>query len=469
MEKQKAREAYKENCNFFYDSKNNRDKTPQEIKDNFKCQLSKNNRRMLYSKRDDKNEYDYISQEKMRTGSCINNYNTYLNSQEKLELEDLYGNCSKNSFRTVNEDYDKLLQYAYELSEELQVDEQIKKFVIDLIVYTNINKIGLEELYKGAFIIIRDKGFFYNRFKCESSRICNTKKFLSESSHDSLYKDKQYRIGNGVLYNCDDNGMCNKNQSNSVFDLLIGTSPINYFYGDTWVQFEYANLLTNWNKFGLHAYSFIKHKWSGQNVGPLGQSLYAEYVKPLILEVCDPISCKTSQCKPIPCVRPNINLKEYSDNFLSENNILIHDYKDIKDFVKSFGSNDRIKFTDIKNKIEKNIEKYDDYEEAMDDLDYRSVSIIKPVTDEQYVIYKSMLPYINSLSETDNFTYDRDEIIEIMFLIFYYFKEHKTNYAELKSIIDKRYSSSRKMGGKRNKRKTKSLKKNKRKTRKNKK
>ena len=24
----------------------------------------------------------------MRTGSCINNYNTYLNSQEKLELED---------------------------------------------------------------------------------------------------------------------------------------------------------------------------------------------------------------------------------------------------------------------------------------------------------------------------------------------------------------------------------------------
>ena len=80
-----------------------------------------------------------------------------------------------------------------------------------------------------------------------------------------------------------------------------------------------------------------------------------------------------------------------------------------------------------------------------------------------------MLPFINSLSETDNFTYDRDEIIEIMFLIFYYFKEHKTNYAELKSIIDKRYSSSRKMGGKRNKRKTKSLKKNKRKTRKNKK
>lgn len=34
----------------------------------------------------------------------------------------------------------------------------------------------------------------------------------------------------------------------------------------------------------------------------------------------------------------------------------------------------------------------------------------------------SMILRINSLSETDNYNYDRDEIIEIMFLIFYYFK-----------------------------------------------
>lgn len=465
-----AKEKYINNCYFFYDSKNNRDKTPQEIKDNFKCQLSKNNRKMLYSKRDDKNEYDYISQEKMIRGLCMNNYNTYINSEENLELEDLYRNCSKNSFRTINEDYDKLLQYANELSQELQVDEQIKKFIIDLIVYTNINKEGLEELYKGAFIIIRDKGFFYNRFKCESSRICNTKKFLSESSHDSLYKDPQYRIGNGVLYNCDENGMCNRNQSNNVFDLLIGTSPNNYFYGDTWIQFEYANLLTQWNKYGLHAYSFFKHKASGKNVGPLGESEYAEYVKPLILEVCNPISCETLPCKPIPCVRPKINLHEYSVNFLRENNISIQDYKDIKDFIKSnFNSTARIKFVDIKKSLKDYIEDYKEYQEALRDLDYRRSGSIKSTSRQQYVLCKAMLPYINSLSETDNFTYDRDEIIEIMFLIFYYFKEHKTNYTELKSIIDERYSSSRKTGGKRNKRKTKSLKKNKRKTRKNKK
>jgi hypothetical protein len=467
-------ETHKQNCYFFYDTKNNRHKTVEEIKDKFKCQKTKNGRKMLYAKRDNTEEYDFVSQTKLRDYNCVLNYNSNFNPEKdspnhkNLDTEALLENCSDNSFRDINPDYDKLLQYAYRLSDELHVDEEIKKFVVDLVVYTNINKEGLDELYKGAFVIIRDKGFFYNRFKCGTARICDTKKFLSESSHDSLYKDPQYRIGNGVLYNCDENGICDKNQSNTVFDLLIGTSPNNYFYGDTWMQFEYANLLTIWNKYALHVYSFVKHKWTGQNVGPLGESVYAEYVKPLILEICNPAVCTNPPCEPVPCVRPKINLQEYSETFLRENNISIQDYKDIKDFIKSkFGSTSRIKIADIKKEMSDYIKAYDDYQKAVRDDD--DTTNIRYTTREQYLLCKSMIPYIDSLSETDNYNYDRDEIIEIMFLIFYYFKENKTNYTELKNIIDQRYASSRKTGGKRNKRKTKSLKKNKRKTRKNRK
>jgi hypothetical protein len=456
MESQKAREAYKQNCYFFYDSKNNRDKTLQEIKEKFKCQLSKNNRKMLYAKRDDKNEYDFVSQKELGNNLCISNYNNYFNSEsQKLNLEtDLLSNCSKNSFRTINEDYDKLLQYAYQLSDELHVDEQIKQFVIDLVVYTNINKEGLKELYKGAFVIIRDKGFFYNRFKCESARMCNIKQWIPESSHDSLHKDNQYRIGNGIIYNCDENGICNKNESNNAFDLLIGTSPINDFYGDTWIQFEYANLLTAWNKWALHAYSTFRHVRTQKNIGPLGESEYAEYVKPLILEICKPASCEQAPCEPIPCVRPKIDLENYSNTFITQKNIILPDYKLIKNFIKSkFGYNNRISINQIKDSIEK------EFEEIFDPLHY--VPDKTETQTESQIEFENLLkklePYVIELAKVDNFKYDREQIIEIMFLIYYYANLNNTNYAEMIDEINTRYSSNRTTGGKKTRRNKKKI------------
>lgn len=294
----------------------------------------------------------------------------------------------------------------------------------------------------------------------KKTRFCDTKKFLSESSHDSLHKDTQYRIGNGIIYNCDENGSCNKNSANSVFDLLVGTSPIEYFYGDTWIQFEYANLLTGWNKYALHAYSFFLHKLTGQNVGPLGNSDYAEYKKPLILEICKPEGCESSYCDPIQCVRPKIDLDEYSDNFLREHNISIVDYKILKDFVKNrFDSRSKIIFSSINEIITKYI---DDYDSVLDDLNYKTI----PISENQYNLYTKIVPYIDFLStNNNNNTYDREEIIEIMFLILYYANENNSNYDELGIKINERYSTS---GGRKskNKKNTKTTRKSKRKNRK---
>jgi len=460
--KRQAEENFKQNCHFFYSKNKDTYKTIREIKNSIKCQstLGKKSRKLLYARREDKDEYDFISQQQIRDNLCISNYNKYLDPErkikhhKKLNFKDLFSNCSTNTFSSINEDYEKLVKYSSELTEELKVDELIKQFINDLIIYTNINEKGLHELFNGAFIIIRDKGFFYNRFKCPGkARICNTKIFMAESSHDSLHKDQQYRLGNGILYNCDTTGSCNRNSTNSVFDLLLGTSPVEYFYGDTWIQFEYANLLTVWNKYGLHLYSYIKHKLSGQNVGPLGNSDYAEYTKPLILEICYPEVCETGDCNPIPCVRPKIDLDEYSESFLRENNISMQDYKNIKDFVKNyFSSTSEINLSSVNEKL---IQDINDYENDVNlNLNYNPL--------ENF--YKKIAPYIEYLStpnnNNNNNTYDREEIIEIMFLIFYYANQNNMDYDELTRKMNERYPSTK--GGKRRKNKSRNNKKTKR-------
>jgi hypothetical protein len=431
-----AENSLKRNCYFLYDKEKNKYKTTKQIKDKFKCQLTKKGHKKLYVKRDNKNIYDFVSQTKLIENGCITNYNKYLDPEKKvkghkqLKLTDLFTDCSKNTFKETNPEYDRLLNYSYELSDKLKVDELIKKFITELIIYTNLNKNGLDELYKGAFIIIRDKGFFYNKFKCESSRICDVKKFISESSHDSLHKNPQYRIGNGVLYHCNENGTCDENKQNSVFDLLIGTSPIDHFYGDTWIQFEYANLLTVWNKYTLHAYSFIIHKLTGKNVGPLGESDYAEYKKPLILEICNPTNCNKNICDPVPCVRPLINLNNYSQDFLKSKKINMSEYKQVKDLVKSiFDSKTKYSIQNI-------ILELDDYIEIHNNP---NLFVSTRTSHNYYDIITMILPYIKQLVSLKPYQYDREEIIELVFLAFSLYKNNNVNYNEFKTTIKKRY------------------------------
>jgi len=433
-----AEEAFKNNCSLFYDKKNSRYHTVDEIKSKTRCRLSNNKKNMLYVKRDDKDEYDFVSQTKLATHGCVSNYNRYHNPDNSRPLDlknDLLSRCSSDTFSDINSDYDNLIKYSYELADELHVDPLIKQFIINLIIYTNITREGLRELYNGAFVIIRDKGFLYNRFKCPGkARICDLTKLIPESSHDSLHKDKQYRIGKGVLYNCGQDGKCNKNEFNTVFDLLVGTSPLEYFYGDTWIQFEYSNLLTSWNKWGLHAYSLFHHIATEQNIGPLGNSYYAEYEKPLILEICKPDICRETTCQPVPCVRPNINLHEYSDNFIRTNNISIGDYKDIKDFIKSkFSLTNKITLKVVKEKIQKYINHCD-------------------IRDDFCGLCEKIILYLNILAETNHNNYHREEIIEIMFLINYYIEQvrnsnDETTINEIERKINERYHS--RGGGKR--------------------
>ena len=445
-----AEVAFKQNCYMFYDRINNRYKTVDDIKQKSRCQLTKNKRKMLYLKRDGSEEYDFISKKKLADYGCVNNYNQYINPDKSRPLDldnDLLINCSSNSFRDINADYDDLLKYAYAISDELHVDELIKEFIINLVIYTNINKEGLEELFKGAFVIIRDKGFIYNKFKCpDKARICDVKKFIAESSHDSLHKDNQYRIGNGIIYACDEDGKCNKTKSNNVFDLLVGTSPLEYFYGDTWIQFEYANLLTPWNKWALHAYSTARYFMFKKNVGPLGDSEYAEYTKPLILDICNIENCSQPICEPIPCVRPNINLFEYSENFIRQFNISFESYKNIKNFIKSeLNKNGEFTLSDIKKKFENYEERYlSEYIEES-----------QGTTDENFILTKNLLPYINEIVGPRK-KYDREEIIEIMFLINYYIEQglspNENIINDIKSKLAERYPLS--TGGRKKSRKS---------------
>ena len=429
----KAKESFKQNCAPFYDFDIDNFKQRNDIIKNVKCKPGKTGN-MLYYKRDDSDEYNFIPQKQLNENGCYSNYNTYSSSEDTLEANDLLINCSKDQFKDVNKEYVSLLKYIEDLSKQLDVDIKINEFIYDLIEYTNINLYGIKELFNGAFVIIKDdNGYFFYKYK-SSGRMCNTRKKISESSHDTLFKDGQYRMGKGILYNCDTSkNECSLNtkKKSSVFDLLVGTSPIENYYGDTWIQFEYANILGFKNKFLLHGYSFLAYKYYGKNIGPLGTSEYTEYTKPLILEVCKD-KCLYKKCVPIKCVRPIIDLKKYSSNFLEENKIDLLEYKSIKDYIKkniSFGN--KISINDILFDI-------NDYIEASESID---LTILSSINLKQLELLKKMIVYLQEISGTKK--YEKEEVVEIMFLILFYVNNTK-NLEEFKSKIEKRYYKSSK-------------------------
>ena len=439
-----ARDIFNNNCYPFYDKTENRYRNKQEVLDNIVCQTDSRGARYIYFRKN-ASEYHRLSSAQLRDHGCINNYNSYYDPSKDepghvvLTVDDLHQNCSNTALEPINPDSIILLDYVNSLRDRLhaEVDETIKSFINDLIKYTNLNREGLDEIFKGAFTIIRDKGFFFNRYKCSpASRECNTKILLSESSHDSLHKDTQYRLGNRILYKCTEDGTCDTDNPNDFFDLLVGTSPIPEFYGDTWFQFEYANLLTSWNKYTLHAIAYGKHVSTKKNVGPFGESDYAEYVKPFILDICNYNDCTEDVCKPIPCVKPIVDLKKRSDRYISENNINITRYKVIKNFIKILlDSTTKVTLTNV--------------------LDFFIAETKNKVSriDVRYLLFlEKICEYLSHLF--NSFSYDREQITEIIFLIVYYIKTNNENYDELNRIITKRYHETSPIGGK-NKTKTK--------------
>jgi hypothetical protein len=412
----KGKETFKQKCGPLFDIKKNKYKTKKQIINKFRCKKTKTGKELLYFKRG--KEYLNIPKKQLHEHRCFKNYNKYYtedksNSESDLTMDDLLTGCSKTQFEDINPEYVKLSNFVEKLDTKLDVDDNITSFIKDLVEYTNINLYGIKEIFNGAFVVIKgDHGYFFKKYKL-IGRECKLRIKIAESSHDSLYKNPQYRMGNGVLYNYDSSKSL---KLNNAFDLLVGTSPIEEFYGDTWIQFEYANIKGFVNKYMRHVYSFLKYKLSGKNVGPLGTSEYTEYTKPLILEVC-----VTEDGKPIKCIRSVADLKADSSNFIRDNNIILYEHKLLKDYIKnSFGF--KVTMKEVNSAI-------NDYT-VSSQIPVRLVEILKQV--QLYIV--------------DNFNpkdvYEREEIVEIMFLILYYINKSKSkskNLKELKNKLKNRY------------------------------
>ena len=175
------------------------------------------------------------------------------------------------------------------------ISDTTLEFLMDLIDYTNIDVETFKHIMNGAFVIIKgDNSEFYRKYKqIKISERCITREvLLPGSSHDST--KQQFRLGTDsvCMFRLDDI----KNVLHSdYYDILIGTSVIPKLTDYTFFQFEYARLkesstglLRNsafYNKFILHARSYLEYSRYGENVGPFGRSPYAEYSSnsPLIL------------------------------------------------------------------------------------------------------------------------------------------------------------------------------------------
>jgi hypothetical protein len=400
-------------------------KSKKQLKRSFKCKNQK-----IYAK---KNNFTYLLYPEEKLNDCVTEYNS-TQKQIQIEIDDIYPRCRDDTFDDINPDVVNLYTYLEQLALELKIDRTVYEFMQYLITYTNISIEVLNEMLKGAFIVIRDNGFIFNKFsRNPNSRKCNLSGRMPESSHNSV--GDQYRIGNGIIYNCDtDTGECIKTKSNSVFDLLIGTSIIEPFYGCTWFQFEYANLNNSYNKYWLHAVAYAKYKFKNKNVGPLGESRYAEYVDILILDVCYD-DCE--KCDPTPCITRKQDIFTTSYDFLNDNRIVLSEYNALKTIIK----------------IPKGNHTLTEVYELIDDYIFENEEELSPSV---YDILTNISYYMKKLG-IDN-TFSQNECLCILFLIYYYipFKKTKKYLPIIKAKIQDRYIFE---GGKlKNKNKNKTIK-----------
>ena len=187
---------------------------------------------------------------------------------------------------------------------------------------TNIDIPGFKELLNGAHIVIDDdKGELFEYMYQQLNRVSSDNSSLKDksvnttkvSSHHSklskknmktcescgeedqmrLGEEDQMRLGHGTIYNCNDKGDLILDETNNMFDLLIGVRNIqsdNKTNGSTWIQLEYARIYDETGKTSVryllhHSKSWIKYKYSGENQGPFGSSFYTEKGLPYILRI----------------------------------------------------------------------------------------------------------------------------------------------------------------------------------------
>lgn len=268
-------------------------RTVPEIREHLVCvpDRRKTNQYFHVSKRDKKNNaYEYFGLEK-DMNRCVNIYNEMTDQSVTLEA---LADCDITKIANANPDYALMLQYLQNLYETGVVSTTVLQFLQNLVEYTNLTMPCLQEIINGAFTIIRgDTGYFYEIYKTSqdatqcSEWLCG----IAETSHDSI--ENQYRLGQRSMVGTQLIEDRENAPISHIFDLLVGTSVLpGDLHGSTWFQFEYARLTGDTlfralqNRLFEHLISFVKYKASGKNQGVFGGSPYAEYNRPLILDLC---------------------------------------------------------------------------------------------------------------------------------------------------------------------------------------
>ena len=194
-----------------------------------------------------------------------------------------------------SDSYKRILKYLIRHNKTL--DETYKIIILDLLHKTNFDYLIFKKMLKGAYIIIKDRGFFYKKWILDHKKVLRKKnEFLqpilanlqgvdtifNQSSHASC--SLQYRLGNGIIFSLN-------NEMTNMYDILLGTScsHINNTCPkdnkcNTWFQIErsrISNILSTID----HIYDYITYKIIQQNIGPFGYSEHTETNDPIILKL----------------------------------------------------------------------------------------------------------------------------------------------------------------------------------------
>lgn len=195
----------------------------------------------------------------------------------------------------MSSNYDKLLKniFKYLDKHKKTIDETFKLMIIDLLTETNIDYNIFKKILKGAYVIIIDNGYFYNRwikYHKKNLKECNktVEPLFIGSSHYSC--DKQYRLGNGVIYDTYGN-------FTNTFDFLLGTNCLHSKCKKlgksksksnnschTWFQLEKSRLSTLIS-YLEHFIDYVNYYIKGKNIGPFGESEHTETNNPIIIKL----------------------------------------------------------------------------------------------------------------------------------------------------------------------------------------
>ncbi len=194
--------------------------------------------------------------------------------------------CSNNP--DENKCYDNILKYLKR--HEKTIDETFRTIIIDLITKTNFDYYIFKKILNGAYVVIKDNGYFYKKWiKNHKDNLQKQNKALepifnmfNSSSHYSCHS--QRRLGNGVIY--DTNG-----NITNTFDFLIGTSCLhksnickNKKKCHTWFQLERSRISSIFYSIE-HTFDYFSYLINGKNIGPFGESEHTESNNPIILKL----------------------------------------------------------------------------------------------------------------------------------------------------------------------------------------